>query len=213
MPLPAFFVEIPTDYSYYRNPSAIGVLRGQLIYNGTPSTDGTTHYFSVPVATSEIMDDLMSDTGIQATGGVPECDGAKYTKLGPGIASAVAEISWKKVGDVNEITLLSSTITLKKATTKDIRCKYCNVTAKGGDPVDGAALTCTENDADWNNADSYSNLAIAGSHLHTGDKMTDGPPPVFFCKDKPLSPPGVIRFFGDGPGFCLTGEDPVYIED
>ena len=145
-----------------------------------------------------------------------------WTILGPGIASAVAEVSWNGgtvPGDA-AITLLSSTITLKKAKTKDIRCKYCNVTSNGPPivTVDGAALTCTENDADWNNKQSYSNLEIFGSHLHLGDDMTDGPPPVFFCKNKadpsePLSPPAQAFPITGGPGFCLTEDDSVYTEN
>lgn len=203
-----------TAYSYYRNPSAVGVLRGQLCYNGTTTDGGNTHIFSVTEATSEIMDDLMSETGLQLSGGAQkDCINATYTELGPNIASAVAEVSWNGVTEEEtaEITLLSSTMTLKKATTKDLRCKWCSGEFE---TVDGAALTCTEEDSDedsekvqFNNKESYSNLKIFGSHLHLGNNMTDGPPPVFFCKntnitDEPLSPDAGAFPFSENPGLC-----------
>lgn len=153
----------------------------------------------------------MSETGLQLSGGAKEdCINATYTELGPNIASAVAEVSWN--GDTDkttaEITLLSSTITLKKATTKDLRCKWCSGEFE---TVDGA---CTEEDSDedsekvkFNNKESYSNLKIFGSHLHLGNDMTDGPPPVFFCKntditDEPLSPGAGAFPFSENPGLC-----------
>ena len=207
-------IEFRTAYSYYRNPSAVGVLRGQLCYNGTTTDGGNTHIFSVTEATSEIMDDLMRETGLQLSGGAQkDCINATYTELGPNIASAVAEVSWNGVTEEEtaEITLLSSTMTLKKATTKDLRCKWCSGEFE---TVDGAALTCTEEDSDedsekvqFNNKESYSNLKIFGSHLHLGNNMTDGPPPVFFCKntnitDEPLSPDAGAFPFSENPGLC-----------
>ena len=209
-------IQFQTAYSYYRNPSAIGVLRGQLCYNGTTSTDGYTHFFSVPEATSEIMDNLMSETGLQELGGADgDCINATYTKLGPGVASAVAEVSWNEDTDV--ITLLSSTITLKDMKTKDIRCKWCT---GDFDTIDGAGLTCTEGDSDedskeekFNNKESYSNLIIIGSHLHRGNAMTDGPPPVFFCREDILTPPDSVFVDSNTPGSCSSGGSPLYTED
>ena len=151
------------------------------------------------------MDDLMSDTGLQVTGGAPsECEGAQYTKLGSGIASAVAEVSWKKGKD--EIILLSSTIVLQNVQTKDIRCKYCDI-SNPGTPDDGVGLTCTEENEFEGNSASYSNTNIIGSHLHLGDFTVDGPPPVFFCRNDVGSPlgPGDGAFLRDeGPGDCST---------
>ena len=53
---------------------------------------------------------------------------------------------------------------------------------------------------------NYSNTEIFGSHLHVGDSMKDGPPPVFFCMNDapPLKLPD-SRFFKkpvESPGFC-----------
>lgn len=210
---PLFRIQCPKAYSYYRNPSAVGVLRGQLCYNGTSTglvQGKTTYYFFVPEATSEIMDDLMSETGLQFSGGAREdCVGAPYTELGPGIASSVAEVSWNGKTNKNqaEITLLSSTIALKDVTTKDIRCKYCTGSFV---TIDGGALTCAENATDWNNGPSYSNTILYGSHLHLGDEMKDGPPPVFFCKnaeqptEEPLSPGAGAFHGGVNPGLCQS---------
>ena len=155
------------------------------------------------------MDDLMTDTGLQTTGGAPpECDEAKYTKLGPGIASAVAEVSWNNSTD--EIILLSSTIILKEVQTKDIRCKYCDIT-NATTPDDGVALTCTEQDKFEGNKASFSNSNIIGSHLHLGNSTIDGPPPVFFCRNyvgSPLGPPNGAFVDSEGPGNCTD----VYTE-
>ena len=148
------------------------------------------------------MDDLMTGTGLQATGGAPPgCAGAQYTKLGPDVASAVAEVSWKKGKD--EIILLSSTIVLKNVQTKDIRCKYCDIT-NATTPDDGVALTCTEQNVFEGNSASYSNTNIIGSHLHLGGSTVDGPPPVFFCKNdaNPLSPPDGAFLGNGGPDVC-----------
>ena len=177
-----FYINPHTDYSYRTNPSAVGIYRGQFVYYGADE-DGK-HLFVADEASSDIMNDLMSETGLQESGGAGACAGFPYNNLESGAAIAYnTTVVWDEGEtthgndskyDDDTVTLISSTIILNEdLKTSDIRNPDCvtdkdNTSRKYRNDLDGVKV---------------------GQHIHLGDSETDGPPAIGFCG--PFGPPSL----------------------